>query len=344
MTNVFISKLKYHIVLFLILVMPAASLAGTSVVDSDFIDQTDQSAERLVYFWDMRMARQSFIQLTNVSQGLAFVHVQIFNVTSPVVVCEETDFDDVYTPGDTHVYDMGSLISNNDADGLGFVGFSAPNADLDEGYGLVVISLDSGPIFPLIGMFRIIDGDGDFEYRTNAAGEEFFISSDNLWDLADLNFNNVDGADLSDVVGLVYRSIDNRSVIASPLIQAVFGDATGDVTDADPQIHIFDEFESPTSCSPTTFACDLTLVDKGIDNFHPNSKGEVNRICNDSVDVGWLFMPLQRFNCFDIEPITGECIFEEIFFVGFLGLNNGDGTGSMDSWWTPGLGDEGTNG
>jgi hypothetical protein len=24
------------------------------------------------------------------------------------------------------------------------------------------------------------------------------------------------------------------------------------------------------------------------------------------------------------------------FFVGFVGLNNGDGTGSMDSWWSHG--------
>ncbi len=344
MTNCLVIRLKYLFVLMGIMLMPISSFAQAPV-DIPRIDQTDQSVERLIYFWDMRMARETFAQMTNVSQGLVFVHVQIFNVTSPVVICEETDFDDVYTPGDTHVYDLGNLVSNNDADGLGFVGFSAPNADLDEGYGLVVISLESGPIDPLIGLFRIIDGDSDFEYRTNAAGEENItgiITDNNLWTLGILNFNDVDGANLSDVVGLVYRSIDPGSVVASPLIQAVFGDATGDVTDASPQVHIFDEFESPTSCSPTTFACDLTLVDKGIDNFHPNSKGEVNRICNDSVDVGWLFMPFQTFNCFDLDPVTGSCGSDvaDVFFVGFLGLNNGDGTGSMDSWWSQGLSDD----
>ncbi len=345
MTYQIISRLQYIVVFTLLLIAPTVSMAGLVTITVDTIDQTDQATDDLVYFWDMRMARQTFAQLTNVSQGTVFVHVQIFNVTSPVVVCEETDFDDVYTPGDTHVYDLGNLVSNNDADGLGFVGFSAPGADFDEGYGLIVISAFSGPEDSLIGMFRIIDGDGDFEYRTNAAGEEVFSLASNFWDRGVVNFNNVDGADLADVVGLVYRRIDDSSVVASPLIQAVFGNATGDVTDADPQVHIFDEFESPTSCSPTTFACDLTLVDKGIDNFHPNSKGEVNRICNDSVDVGWLFMPLQRFNCFDVDPITGDCPSTQVstvLFVGFLGLNNGDGTGSMDSWWTPSISDEST--
>ncbi len=335
-----ISKTKYLLLLTLILI-PIKSFAGDDVF-SDAIDQTDRSVEDLVYFWDLRMARQTFAQLTNVSQGNAFVHVQIFNVTSPAVVCEETDFDDVYTPGDTHVYDLSNLVSNSDADGLTFgPGFSAPNADLDEGYGLMVISLDSGPIDPLIGMFRIIDGDGDFEYRTNAAGEEFFGSPFNdLYFTADVNFNNVDGSNLSDLVGLVYRRVNNRSVVTSPELSIVFGYPTGDVGSAQPQIHIFDEFESPTSCSPTTFSCAPTLVDKGIDNFHPNSKGEVNRICNDSVDVGWLYMPIQQFFCFDFDPISGQCPFGSVFFVGFLGLNNGDGTGSMDSWWTPSACDE----
>ncbi len=331
-----VSRVICTTVLAFMLAIPTVSMAGHGL--DPLIDQTDQATSRLINFWDLRMARQTFVQVTNYSQGRAFVHVQIFNVASPATVCEETDFDDWYTPGDTHVYDLGNLVSNNDADGLGLVGFSAPNADLDEGYGLLVVSETSGDEI-LIGMFRIIDGDGDFEYRTNAAGEDHRNVSGNDWDIAVLNFNNVDEANLSDVVGLVYKETGLSSVLASPLIQATFGNATGDVGSPQPQIHIFDEFESPTSCSPTTFACAPTLLDKGIDNFHPNSKGEVNRICNDSVDVGWLYMPFQRFNCFDDDPDFGNCQFST-FFVGFLGLNNGDGTGSMDSWWTPGVFDE----
>ncbi len=344
MTQSFKSRFLHLLLLVTMLIAPAVSMAGPPPINfAERIDQTDQASYRLVFFWDLRMARQTFAQVTNTTNFTTNVHVQIFNVTSPAVVCEETDFDDVYTPGDTHVYDLSNLVSNNDADGLGNVGNSAPNADLDEGYGLLVVSqVNASP--DLIGMFRIIDGDGDFEYRTNAAGEEIAggQAATNLWNIGDLNFNNVDGANLSDVIGLVYRSVDDDVVLASPLIQAVFGDATGDVTDSSPQIHIFDEFESPTSCSPTTFTCAPTLLDKGIDNFHPNSKGEVNRICNDSVDVGWLFMPIQDVFCFDFDPDTGDCGggIVDIFFVGYLGLNNGDGTGSMDSWWTPGIFDE----
>ncbi len=337
MINNLLSKLFCSVFLFVLLLLPTVSLAGLTV---PLLDQTDQVSDDLVYFWDMRMARQTYIQVTNLSPFDADVHVQIFNVTSPVTVCEETNFNDRFTAGDTHVYDLGNLVSNNDADGLGGVGLSAPAADLEEGYGLFVISSNSRGLIntQLIGMFRIIDGDSDFEYRTNAAGEPLSVS-EYFWDYGVLNFNNVDGANLSDVVGLVYRRVDDFSVTASPLIQAVFGDVTGDVTDPSPQIHIFDQFESPTSCSPTTFACAPAQLDKGIDNFHPNSKGEVNRICNDSVDVGWLFMPFERFNCFDESPVTGICE-SDMYFVGFLGLNNGDGTGSMDSWWTPGVADE----
>ncbi len=332
-------KFKHFLLVALLLIIPTISMAGLPFGGAfDEIDQTDQAANRLVNFWDLRMARQTYIQLTNTSNEKVNVHIQIFNVASPAVICEETNFDDMYTAGDTHVYDVSNLISNNDADGLGGVGFSAPNADLDEGYGLWVASLTEGPFAPLIGMFRIIDEDAGFEYRTNAAGEGV-NPGNNIWSIADLNFNDVDGANLSDVVGMVYRDIDPRSVLASPQIQATFGDVTGDVTQDFPQIHIFDQFESPTSCSPTTFACDIGLLDKGIDNFHPNSKGENNRICNDSVDVGWLFMPLNRFSCFDEDPVGGVCQ-SPVFFVGFLGLNNGNGTGSMDSWWTPGECDE----
>ncbi len=334
-------KLQYLFILAVLAVLPLLPInAHAGFNDFDPVDQTDAVSYAVVYFWDLRMARQTYAQLTNMSQFNISVHVQIFNVASPAVICEETNFDDIYTPGDTHVYDLSNLVSNNDADGLGFVGNSAPNADLDEGYGLIVVST---PRFQdvLIGMFRIIDGDSDFEYRTNAAGEIFF-NNPRVWTTGVLNFNNVDGANLSDVVGLVYRRVGSFSVTAGPHIQALFGDATGDVTDPTPQIHIFDEFESPTSCSPTTFTCDTGLVDKAIDNFHPNSKGEVNRICNDSVDVGWLFMPLQRFFCFDVDPDGGDCSIGNggAYFVGFLGLNNGDGTGSMDSWWTPSPDDE----
>ncbi len=46
-------------------------------------------------------------------------------------------------------------------------------------------------------------------------------------------------------------------------------------------------------------------------------------------------MPFDTFLCFDPEVggADGICDFD-MEFVGFIGLNNGNGTGSMDSWWT----------
>jgi hypothetical protein len=48
-------------------------------------------------------------------------------------------------------------------------------------------------------------------------------------------------------------------------------------------------------------------------------------------------MPFFSFGCFNADVgdvATGVCdIPGASWFVGFIGLNNGDGTGSMDSWW-----------
>jgi len=95
--------------------------------------------------------------------------------------------------------------------------------------------------------------------------------------------------------------------------------------------------EFDTSCSPTTFACSVGLLDKAIDNSLPNSKGQINRLCGTSVlnssSAGWLDLPFSQFNCNGV----GDANCNDPYFVGFIGLNNGDGTGSMDSWWEVGL-------
>ena len=182
----------------------------------------------------------------------------------------------------------------------------------------------------MIGLFRILDGPGGYEYRTNAAGEDF--STGQTVDFI-LNFNSVDGNNLSDVVGIVYQEVNFDTVFAGPGLGVVFGDVDGDpFEDSFPQVFIFDEFEDPTSCSPTFFDCFPGEFNRGIDNSIPNSRQADlnNRICNDSTlsesnTAGWLYLPFYTF--FDFNDID-----EEAFFVGYLGLNNGDGTGSMDSW------------
>jgi hypothetical protein len=332
------SKIKYLLVLaFLLvlpmLVLPTQAMAGFGTLP--LIDQTDTGVNRLIYYWDTR-DRDTLFQLTNTSTSTIVVHIQIFNVGSPALACEEVNWDDVYTQGDTHVYDIENLVSNCTADGLpNGECEAAPNPDLSNSYGFVSISLISGDDFAMIGLFRILDGPGGYEYRTNAAGEDFF--ADETIDFI-LNFNSVDGNNLSDVIGITYEEIDFDTVFAGPGVATTFGDVSGDpFADPTPSVFIFDEFEDGTSCSPTFFDCFPGEFNRGIDNSIPNSRQADlnNRICNastlsESNDAGWLFLPFFSFDFgFNFEG--------DHFFVGFLGLNNGNGTGSMDSWLAAGI-------
>jgi hypothetical protein len=317
-----LSKIKYLIVLAFLLVIPMQAKAGEFAFDP--IDQTDTGADRLVYYYDL-VGRDTLIQLTNTSDELACVHVQIFNATA---ACQELDFEDCLTPGDTNVYDMSNLPAGIDGNLVNTLGF-------------VVVSLESGPEFSLIGMFRVID-EGGYEYRTNAASSEDILAFDADFDI--LNYNDVNGNNLSDVVGITYVDLDFDQVTASPFIGTIFG------TLGNPQILNFDEFETPTSCSPAVFTCDDATINRGIDNSIPNSQG-YSPLCNSSKldadnHAGWVFMPFIDYVCIDPDGTPEQCSSEvfgiddsQIKFVGFLGLNNGDGTGSMDSWMSFSFGD-----
>ncbi len=347
-----LSKIKYFLVLAVLLVLPMLVLpiqanAGnpeTPIELDKILDQTDKGALRLVYFIDRR-DRESFVQVTNTSSVGINIHVQIFDVNAEFInPCEECDFDDMLTPMDTHVYNAEEFKTN-----MGGV----PQCTIPDGhYGFVVISFDSfkgvdaGPCGdntadcidqggPLIGMFRITDEAG-YEYRTNAAGKRVFSAQGNLGfeQIESLvNFNLANGNNLSDLVGITFFEIDHRRVGAAPQVLASFGNI-------DP-ILIYDQVEVPSSCSATFFSCMPGNLDKAIDNSLPNSKGQGNRICSTNRlatnTAGWLHMPFSGFICTPpFGKVDNECDFganNEIFFVGFRGLNNGDGTGGMDSWW-----------
>lgn len=322
-----LSKIKYFLLLAVLLVLPLQANAQSNSIP--VIDQTDTGVNRLVAFWDTR-GRDTLIQVTNTSSTKANIHVQLFDVASPFTECEECNFDDMLTGFDTHVYDIENMVSN--------VG-QAECTEIGPGtYGFMVISLESGASNSLIGMFRIIDESG-YEYRTNAAGTEDF-SADNSVDQV-INFNTVNGNVNSDLVGITYVDINSSTVYASPGVFTTFGNIQNEIL-------IYDNEEDDISCSPTTFACAVGLLDKGIDNALPNSLGQANRVCASSIlnssQSGWLDLPFSRFGCTDPEVGEGgECFFDP-YFVGFIGLNNGNGTGSMDSWWEVGafLDDEST--
>ena len=326
-----LSKMKYFFVLAVLLVLPMQAMAQIGPGALPIIDQTDTGVDRLVAFWDTR-SRDTFVQVTNTSSSKVNIHVQIYDVLSPFRDCEECNFPDMLSGFDTHVYNLEDIMTNSIPSAVPPV-VSIPRCTEigPDTYGFIVISLVDGPSDSLIGMFRIIDESG-YEYRANAAGSEDRPPNDFTVDQV-VNFSDANGHNLSDLVGISYVDIGGTFLVhASPGVMTNFGDVRDEVL-------VWDEIELPTSCSATTFACVENLMDKGIDNALPNSKGEPNRVCPastlDSNTAGWLDLPFASFTCTDplvTIPGTTTCS-ERPHFVGFIGLNNGDGTGSMDSWW-----------
>ena len=305
------------------------------------ISNTDYDPFQIYSYFDLR-DRESYFQVTNVNnpnseffnQNIT-VHVQIFNVDQN---CDENDFFDVLTPNDTHVYNLRNII-RNDANPSGVV---LP----ENAYGIVVVSMVSGVggeilIEPngssLIGNFRIIDDSG-YEYRTNAAGVSDPSTQQVLEPINNeytFNFNTKGGVTLSDVVGI---RIDNIAP-GGPGIN--LSDIVNNFGAFD--IDIYDLNETPFSCRNIIFSCvdqDNTRLEEllevsglasvasfeyGINNAIPHSKG------------GELLCPgnIISDGVVTLTPIGNDIRSNRRFFVGYVGLNNGNGRGSMDSFWSP---------
>lgn len=288
------------------------------------VPNTANASYQLFYFWDLR-ERESFFQIYNTTWEPADVHIQIFNAADN---CGEFDFFDSYTSEDTHVYNVRNLTANDSG--------AFPPPDLDNGYGIVVVTLSDSsgnqvdnPV--LIGKFRIVDNSG-YEYRSNAAGVA--RNSDPGISSYVFNYSDYDPAQSSDVVGLVVSNVGPgprpATVSAAGIIAAIFQNA------------IYDENEVRTSCPPVVFACDFqneglqdqvfdlvgssyTLgFDLGINNATPNSRGAAS-ICPNLTEQGFVQLTLETLIP-EADP--------DLFFVGFAGMNNGRGLGSMNIFTT----------
>ncbi len=300
MLNRHFSKVKHILVLVCLIVFPIKADAGTlgpSLPNPD----TDDASFQLFFYWDLRN-RESFFQVFNKSSSPITVHIELFNAADEE--CPKVEFYDVFTPFDTNIYDVSEL-----QDG-GF-GFAVATVVSEEGGPSVV-----NPV--LIGSFRVIDDEG-YEYRSNPAGfpgANAFTTSAFAF-----NFNDVDGTAFSDVVGIAVTDagVGFDKVSASPAIVAVFD-----------EVIIFDDIENPNNCPPVAFVCGSASLEEttlgfnlGIHDVIVNSKG------------GDVICPLiehergfARLGATSNSPPDGFELAD--FFVGFIGLNNGDDTGSMD--------------
>ena len=286
------------------------------------IPETDNGENFELYsFFDLR-DRESFVQLTNIESFGGTVHVQIFDVSNN---CNENNFFDTYTGNDTHVYNMRDIQTNNGNPS----GVVLP----DDAYGIVsIISVDPvtglfNDFNRLIGNFRVVDNNG-YEYRTNSvnANGNFFWANERIT----FNFNTEGGVILSDVVGLTFTREDQ---VEAADISTIFFAA---------DINILNQDEVIFSCRNVIFACtdqDNPLLESlleevgvasvasfeyGINNAIPHSKGGELLCPGNNISDG--FVTIERVP-------TEVSIFR--FFIGFIGLNNGNGRGSMDSFWYP---------
>ncbi|MCK5710868.1 MAG: hypothetical protein KAI07_10035, partial [Deltaproteobacteria bacterium] len=240
-----LSKIKYLLVLAVLLVLPMQAIAGSQGFPGNplaFVDLTDTGENRIIAYWDTR-ARDSFIQVTNTSAGKINIHVNIFDVAHGAQVCQPCDFSDMLTPNDTHVYNMedirNNITGNTECEGVGI-----------NSYGFMAVSVFDEFGGPLVGVFRIIDELG-YEYRTNAAGKLIACPDDICIDngfpgsFVDtlVNFSSVNGHVLSDLVGITFAEISADNVLAAPGINTTFGSFL-----IDDEILIYNQDEMPNSC------------------------------------------------------------------------------------------------
>jgi hypothetical protein len=281
---------------------------------------TDTPSYQLYYFWDLR-DRESFFQLTNESSSIIKVHIQVFDATNNVgSSCERLDFIDNYTPFDSHIYNVSDL-ERNDGTPIGDPG------PQEGGFGFVVVTVinqtgtvQKSPV--LTGNFRIFDLDGGYEYGAKAAG--YPASSNPKTRSYTFNFNGINGTDQSDVVGIAVIGAGTANVFAGPSIIAVFDTV------------LYDLIENPTSCPPVTFACDPLHFDYGIDTQLENSKIPGKFVCNEppvgTTNEGKIKLSLSNL-CLEAIACPPNSLSNADFFVGFVGLNNSEGSGNMSTFW-----------
>ena len=329
-------------VLSLFLLFPSLAISGPpmipavtfSIGETDAIDGLDALAAVLFYAFDLR-DRETYIQFTfPFTDSGAITHVQIFDVSNN---CNENDFFDRYTPNDTHIYNMRD-IQTNDGNPSG--------VSLPEGaYGIIAITSvrqqNTGLFFQAgIGNFRILDQSG-YEYRTNAVQYGNTVATDigNQNTFSSFNFNTQGGISLSDIMGISVLRIESDGEVpfewqALP-VQDVFFPF---------DVDIYDLNETPFSCRDVVFSCvnesnplleelleisgsNVASFEYGINDAIPHSKGGELLCPGNNISNGIVVLtPEQRL--FD------DSFFGANFFTAFIGLNNGNGRGSMDSLWT----------
>jgi len=285
-----------------------------------------ESEGRVNSFFDLR-DRETFVQVTNLEPEELILHIQIWNVDDN---CNENDFFDIYTINDTHVYNMRDIQTNDGNPS----GVELP----DDAYGIVIATVVRGRGEQLlsrdiIGNFRIIDDSG-YEYRTNSQGRSTTRATDFDLPPYTFNFNKEGGVTLSDIVGITVRQNDGVTGFDASNFTA----NQYKLFDVD----IVNNNEVIFSCRNVIFACidednprqeellefvgnaSVARFEYGINEAIPHSKGGELLCPGNVISEGTVLLNNILQNRADGRGLE---------FFGYVGLNNGDGRGSMDSFW-----------
>jgi len=311
--------------------VPGYSGSSFNVVESD------TGSDVIVGFFDLR-ERETYIQITNSNSDLTGnnIHIQIFDVSN---LCNENDFFDFYTPNDTHVYNLRDIITN-DGNNSGVV---LP----DGAYGVFIAHGDSGNSDdynkPIVGNLRVLDNNG-YEYRTNLQGEDededFPCESGDAELYATFNFNTQGGVTLSDIIVIPFDDEgENQSLNIADVLDVW----------VNLDVDIYNLNETPFSCRRVVYSCvneDNPLIEElleevansssdgqqgsssvasfeyGINNAIPHSKGGELLCPGNNISEGFV-----RFT----HIVDGSEAEDD--GISFIGLNNGNGRGSMDAFW-----------
>lgn len=320
--------IKFKIVLAAFALIFLTTIQSQSDSEFDGVD-TDTSGLVLLSFFDLR-ERESFIQITNVDPGNNNIHIQIFDVSNN---CNENNFFDLYTPNDTHIYNLRDITTNDGSPS----GVALP----DGAYGIVAVIAGLGPDQRIIGNLRMLDNNG-YEYRSNIGNTRPTIPLANLEEFATFNFNTESGVTLSDVF-----IITNHDSITSSSQEARIDDVLNVWSTLD--VDIYDLNENPFSCRNVIASCvnsesvqyetllevaaeftqegclggacaaSVADLEYGINDAIPHSKGGELLCPGNNISEG--FVRLEKIG-------NGSSGADAVYT--YVGLNNGNGRGSMD--------------
>ncbi len=290
-------------VLAFVIVFVVSSTAAVSQVIAP-TGKTQLQASQLILWYDEEKVvnnRNSGFQITNASVDTpVWVHVQIFasSNASPgdpttAVICSETNFNDFYTPNDTHFYDMNSLFTNDPLNTI-FIG------DFSNTKGFVVVTPIDAPGTRnaishqhMFGDTFIFDGTS-YGYSINSMGRDAVSFSTGS---VVPNGTVLDGVSNGyvllqpEILKFVHHpdsvAVDIVSIAFRDNYEGVFG-YVAEPADAVWTPLIFDEDENPVSCSPVVQNC---FFDIGLneDTGQANSLLGNRLLCpGNDFNAGWV--------------------------------------------------------